>query len=436
MLTLGLHTNTGGQRSCTARIPRRARAARRTRVVTVLSGLVVTVVGTAIVVILLARDWKTIERGETAVMAAPQGFVPQQPPMDIVERRRPEPVLGADGSGWDDVSRLCQGLVEPLTYRLSARGGFTVECERALDWQFLDTPPTDVPLTARDGSLTWREVFASPEESRRKAEEAIGRRCANVERDCDLNALAAFAVLKYQCGGRRYGMLDGIGPGIHEGVERAGLDHLADNMVYWRRREEVERAYYRTAWLAAKCAALPQGALASFVPEGRTWAFPLSDPRIPPKLRNVTSVGHDPEPGQEGWWWAEQAWEAYQLMSRAFAMDRRGTGQLMVTAYEYGHPKTGSWQSRDPLMAEIVELKRWASLFEWEKNRQKRLNHAYLAATWASTQGLHLDRGWLFAQVGRPVSEREWEGARLRAEQMLRTQGWQVLFADEPSDDS
>ena len=99
-----------------------------------------------------------------------------------------------------------------------------------------------MPIAARDGSLTWREVFSSPEESRVKAEDALGGRCANVERDCDLNALAAFAILKYQCGGGRYGMLDAIGAGIHEVVERAELDRIADNIVYWRRRGEVERA--------------------------------------------------------------------------------------------------------------------------------------------------------------------------------------------------
>ena len=104
-----------------------SRSETRSRVVPVLSGLVVTVVGAAIVVVLLARDSKMIERRETAVMAAPPGSVPQRPPVDIVERRRPDPVLGADGSGWDEVYRLCQGLGEPLRQRLSSRGGFTAK---------------------------------------------------------------------------------------------------------------------------------------------------------------------------------------------------------------------------------------------------------------------------------------------------------------------
>ncbi len=394
------------------------------------SVLAVVVFGAALVAFLLVRDSKTPERGPTPAMAAPEESVRQQPPVKMVKRRRPEPELRAIRSGWDEVSRSCLGLGGPLTERLSVRGGVTIECERALDGLFLDTSPIDVPLTARDGSLTWREVFTSPAENRLKAEEAMRGRCANVARDCDLNALAAFAVLKYQCGGRWYGMLDAIRSGIHDGVERAGLDQFADNMVYWRRREQTERAYYRNAWLAAKCAALPGGTLTSFVPEGPASAYPVGDPRLP-RLENVTTVGHEPESGQEGWWWAEQAWEAYQLMARASAVDRRHAGQLVVAAYEYGPPATGSWQSQDPLMAEIIQLKWWGDPFEWEKNRRQRLSHAYLAATWASAQSVDLTHGWLFDQVGRPVSDEEWEEARLRAERTLQTQGWQVL----PSDD-
>ena len=323
-----------------------------------------------------------------------------------------------------------------MAHRLSVRGGFTPACEAALDRQFTDTPPAAMPIAARDGSLTWREVFSSPSENREKADGALRTRCPNVERDCDLGALAAFAVLKYQCGGRRSEMLRHIGPGIHEAVERADLEGLADNTVYWRRRAEVERAYYRTAWLAAKCAAVPHGVLASFVPEGRTSAFPSSDPRVQPTIVNVTPVGHEPEPGQEGWWWAEQAWEAYQLLRYAAAVDQvRGAGRFIPSQYEYGPPKPGSWQRDDPLLAEIVKLK-WLKNPLFEHDRERLVLHAYLAATWATGQNLVLDREWLSTEVGPPmVTEQEWKDARLRAERILQAQGRRVLFIDQPPGD-
>lgn len=230
-------------------------------------------------------------------------------------------------------------------------------------------------------------------------------------------------------------MLRHIGPGLHQVVEQAGLDDQADNAAYWRRRSEVERAYYRNAWLAAKCHDLPQGVLASFASEGDTSAFPVG-PGLPPRIYNVTWTGHDPQPGEEGWWWAEQAWEAYRLMSRVYAVERRSTRRFGSIHYEYGEPLPGSWQSQDPLVAEIVQLKRRGRPFEWEENRRYRLDHAYLATIYAAAQGIALDRKWLADQIGPPVSEEEWDETTRRAERVLRAQGRRVLFVDQAPDDS
>ena len=229
-------------------------------------------------------------------------------------------------------------------------------------------------------------------------------------------------------------MLRRIGPGIHQVVEQAGLDDVADNTVYWRRRTEVERAYYRTAWLAAKCDDLPQGVLASFVPEGSRSAFRFH-PRLPPRIYNVTRTADDPRPGEEGWWWAEQAWEAYLLMSRAYAVDRRSARRFGPIHYEYSDPAPGSWQSQDPLFAEIVQLKRWGRPLNWEENRRHRLQHAYLATIYAAAQGFTLDHKWLSAQIGPPVSEEEWHEVARRAERLLLAQGRRLLLVDQPPDD-
>ena len=378
---------------------------------------------------------RPLEQSEPAATAPLVGSHPA-PAVDTVERSPPDSSSGADRLDWADVYNSCQGLAEPLADRISVRGGFTTDCEAALDRHFLDQPPIAVPLQAVDGSLVWRRIFSSPRHSRENAERAMGRSCAEVERDCDLDALAAFAVPKYQCGGRWYAMLRHIGPGIHQVVEQAGLDDLTDNTVYWRRRIGVERAYYRNAWLAAKCDDLPQGVLDTFAPEGRTSAFPV-DPRLPPRIYNVTRTAHDPRPGEERWWWADQAWEAYQLMSRAYALDRRGAQRFGSIHYTYKNPAPGSWQSQDPLIAEIVQLKRWGRPSEaWEENRRHRLNHAYLATICATAQSLTLDGKWLSTHIGRPVSKEEWDEAGRRAERLLRAQGRRVSLVNESLDDN
>ncbi len=339
-----------------------------------------------------------------------------------------------DSAGWEDIYGLCSPLAEPMAHRLSARGGLTPACEAALDRQLLDTSPSHMPIAASDGSLYWREVFSSPLEKRDRAERTLlTRSCANAGADCDLDALASFGVLKYQCAGKRYEMLRHIEAGIHEVVERAGLGDLADNTVYWQRRTEVEKGYYRAAWLAAKCAAIPQGVLASFVPEGRNSAFPSRDPRLKPKISNTAPVGHEPAPGQEGWWWAEQAWEAYQLMTYAAGLDQiHRAGRLTGSPYKYGAPEPNSWQRDDPLLAEIVQLKWWKNPGPGD-HRNARLVHAFLAATWATAQGVVLDRQWLARQVGPPVSHEEWQHVRPRAERHLKAQGRNVLSIDSPS---
>ena len=333
-------------------------------------------------------------------------------------------------AGWAQVVDSCVALAEPMTSRLSPVGGFTAECEAALDRRFLDTVPSSVPVLARDDSLTWRHVFSAPSRSREKSLQVLTAQCREATRECDVHALAAFAVLKYQCGGRRYSMLQRIGPGIYEVIARAALDDLADNAEYWRRREDIETAYYRTAWLAAKCDAIPDGVLTSFVDAGRTSAFPRADPRIPPRIVDVAPVGHHPRPGQQGWWWAEQAWEAYQLMRYASAVDQLHADRYVSFRYEYGRPDPNSWQGADPLLAEIVQLKRWRDPVDRGKYRNNRLRHAYLASIWADAQDVVLDRKWLFAQIGDPVTEKEWQRARRDAGQLLRAQGRRLLLVE------
>lgn len=359
------------------------------------------------------------------------------PALPVAERPPPADSVGVDAphaetsppntrSGWVNVHASCQFLTEPMSYRLSVLEGFTGKCEAALDEQLLDDEPIALPLGAADGSLTWRQVFSSPIRDRQNAELAATAACAAMTSDCDIDALANIAILKYQCGAKRYAMLRHIEPGLHEVVQRAALDDLADNTVYWRRRSEVERAYYRTAWLAAKCAVLPNGVLSSLVPERRT-PVPVRKGVVRPETPDMEFLLDDAPANLEGWWWAEQAYQAYQLMRRAYSVRRGDSDRFSWSRYQYGRTDPASWQAQDPLMAEVVQFKRWARPLG---TRSQRLLHAYLAVSHATAQGVYLDTRWLAAHIDLPVTEKEWNDAQIEAQRVLHAQGRRVLFVD------
>ena len=295
------------------------------RVAAISAAIAVCVVGSLLV-------WSTAQRQQ----ADGDGKVLDQSSSDAGSRAGPDAVsverANVLGPQTDvelaDIPYHCPDLGNPLEIRGSVLGGFTPECEAALDRRYLDRVPAAMPLTVTDGSLTWRQVFSEPLAKRAAAIDVLRRECRfhdggaspdGVE-DCDLDGLAEFGLLKYQCAGRRPHMLIRVAGGIVESVAAAGLDDVADNMVYWWRRREVEEGFYQNAWLAAKCHSLPEGALASLAPEDAPFAFRPPMPGVRPLIANVTRVGDSPEPGQEGWWWAEQAWEAKRFISWAYAL--------------------------------------------------------------------------------------------------------------------
>lgn len=390
-------------------------------------------VAVALVTFIIVRESAPVEPADHGISAVPRP--PPIPQSDLDSGQEPQissppnPAL----SPWADIYHLCQGLAAPLTDRLSVLTGFTTDCEAALDRHFLQQSPTSVPLVARDGSLTWAGVFSTPRENRDRAAQAMLRRCSNLKHDCDLDALARFAILKYQCGGKRHQMLGHIRPGVHEVIVRTDLDKLADNTVYWARRDEVQKTYYQTAWLAAKCASLPDGVLASIVPNHQT-SHPLPNRSDSRATNGPVQLAHDPRSGEEGWWWAEQAWESYRLMRRASVLDQRHEKRFHPFRYEYGPAMLGSWQHQDPLIAEVIQLKQWGTSFEWDENRPQRLVHAYLASIWANGDELVLDSAWISTQVGAPITDEEWNTARLTAHRILRAQERHVLSPDPTRD--
>ncbi len=407
---------------------------RKTRTTAILATFVLVALAGMIFV---ARTWFPSEGGNPVAALNRESrpdsnTVPVLPTPQPVEVDQPDQMSVAEVA---DLGNYCPDLRAPLAERLSPLGGFTPACEAALDRRYLDLTPV-MPITAGNGSFTWRRIFAQPLEKRRKTIKALQHSCefndgtsSESEDACDLNTLAEFGLLKYQCGGRQFHMLNRITPGIAAAVAEAELDGTADNFLYWERRWEVEDGYYRNAWLAAKCARIPEAALGSLVPEDEQSAFP--GPRgAPPWIANVRSFRGTPESGQEGWWWAEQVWEATQIMAYAFARDQRHQQQLAMAAYSYTVLEPGSSQQEHPLQAEIVQLKRrgaWQP--SWETNRPTRLMHAYMALVWASAMQIDLDRNWLFAQVGR-FSQEEWENAKGDAHRIMDAQGRNLVLAE------
>ena len=180
-----------------------------------------------------------------------------------------------------DLHRHCPDFVGPLEER-GVRGGFTPDCEARLDEEFIDEVPPLMPFEAKDDRITWRYVFQYPLAKRRLVLDAFAipeclSSSENIPTDdlaerCRVDAIADYAVLKYQCGGSYYGNRERIAAGVDLPWWYVNpIDRLFDNESYWQKRSGIERAYFRYAWITAKCAGLPDGALASLGVFEKRW---------------------------------------------------------------------------------------------------------------------------------------------------------------------
>ena len=203
--------------------------------------------------------------------------------------RRPGRIAHWSDESTRDLHRHCRKLSRPLSQR-GVRDGFTSRCEARLDQRFLDEVPVLMPIAAEENTLTWRHAFADPLGKRRIVLDVLADPECQVADDevrhdlaqrCSADLVADYAVLKYKCASGLYRVRDRIEPGIREP---------------WK----ANVAHFRHAWHAAKCAGVPPEALASLN------VFPDS----------MEFLG-EPAPGEEHWWWAEQGFEAYQLMGIA-----------------------------------------------------------------------------------------------------------------------
>ena len=232
------------------------------------------------------------------------------------------------------------------------------------------------------------------------APESIGGN--DLSKRCHSEIVADFAVLKYQCASGLFDRYHRIKRGTEVSWRyEIALERWFDNDLYWQKRYGSERAFFRYAWIAAKCAAVPREALASL-----------------DVIPNVMHFEGEPLPGQENWWWAEQGYEAYELMAIASDLD------ASISRIEYGYePETISvWQRVQPVMAEVLKVKNAGAGLSEEEVRSARLKHLVATNTWLAIRSrVRLDNSLLSDQVGE-FSAEEYEQASAAAQAMMENQ--------------
>lgn len=315
-----------------------------------------------------------------------------------------------DGESTEDLHLNCPDFLEPLAER-GVRGGFTAQCEAILDQRFGEEMVAWAPIYAKDRTLTWRYVFDEPLTKRRIVLDSLGDPdCTTSDNHpigdelvekCNANAIADFAALKYECSAG----LPSIHRFIKDGFEvpdyLSVVERIFDNDSYWEKRWRLEYAFFRQAWIAAKCAGLPEKALDSL-----------------DVIENTMNLGGSPAPGEEDWWRVEQGFEAYQLMGIA----ARLSSNLARSEYGYERETLSSWQRIHPVMAELLKVKDPGEYPSAEEEKAARLKHYIAASTWIRMKQAKVNRDWLLRQVGE-FSDEELAQAADEAATMMAKQG-------------
>lgn len=309
--------------------------------------------------------------------------------------RRPGRIAHWSDESTRDLHRHCRNLSKPLSKR-GVRDGFTSRCEARLDQRFLDEVPVLMPIAAEENTLTWRHAFDDPLGKRRIVLDVLADPECQVADDevrhdlaqrCSADLVADYAVLKYKCASGLYRVRGRIEPGIREP---------------WK----ANVAHFRHAWHAAKCAGVPPEALASLN------VFPDS----------MEFLG-EPALGEEHWWWAEQGFEAYQLMGIA----DRLAAHITRTEYGYEPGDISTWQRVQPVMAEVLKVKDPGRYETPAERKMARLKHAVATTWWMRIRRVNVDTTWLMQQVG-VFTQEEYDQATESAHAMMTMQDAESYF--------
>ena len=328
------------------------------------------------------------ETVESRIPDADKPDVPAEFPAGSNVPRRPGRIAHWSDESTRDLHRHCPALHKPLAER-GVRDGFTSRCEARLDQRFLDEVPILMPIAAEQNTLTWRHALDDPLGKRSIVLDVLADPQCQVADDdvydlaqrCRADVVADYAVLKYKCASGFYRVRGRIEHGIREP---------------W----DSNVAHFRHAWHAAKCAGVPAEALASLN------VFPDS----------MAFLG-EPAPGEERWWWAEQGFEAYQLMGIA----DRLAAHITRTDYGYEPEDISTWQRVQPVMAEVLKVKDPGRYETLAARKAARLKHVVATLFWMRVRRVDVDTAWLFRQVG-DYTQDEYDQATENAEAMMTRQ--------------
>ncbi len=189
-------------------------------------------------------------RGES--VAAPIQKPPRLPHVSPAENARP-----SEGTlDLADLHASCPSIHDVVD----------VGCLAALDEYFLDRPVSSSILTVADAPV-WRDVFDDPGSARDGTVKTLAEGICDVANgeirqdlgdDCDARSMVEQAVLLRECSRDpgRYATYDYF----EQLLSR--IEHIADNSIYWQRRNAIEEDVFRSAWLGERCAAVAVDALA------------------------------------------------------------------------------------------------------------------------------------------------------------------------------
>ena len=148
----------------------------------------------------------------------------------------------------------------------SIRDVVDVGCLAALDEYFLNRPVSSSILTVADTPV-WQDVFDDPGSARDgtvktlaegTCDVANGEIKQNLGDDCDARSMVELAVLLRECS-RDHDLFVTYD---HFEQKLSRIEDIADNSIYWQRRNVIEEDVFRSAWLGERCTAVPVDALA------------------------------------------------------------------------------------------------------------------------------------------------------------------------------
>ena len=146
------------------------------------------------------------------------------------------------------------------------RDGVDAVCLAVLDGYFLGKRVYSTILPVADAPI-WADVFDDPVAARGGTLATLAEGTCEVPNGdirrglgevCDARSMVEHAVLLRECS-RDHESVVGYD---HFDRELSKIEGIADNSVYWRRRNAIEEDVFRSAWLAERCAAVAVDATA------------------------------------------------------------------------------------------------------------------------------------------------------------------------------